>query len=447
MKRKFFLVLSIIFIALTAFVSVFSAGRLFRIHGFFQPESTWTGGHPGLITLDIGTANSGYLATIDEAGYLSGAFWLWNVWWGLFSHYDGSCRAQIVCPLDILRNPNQLCLVHGCAWNQNAGWMILSGSSVWATYTWVYYNPQTALIEWFAWSRGLWWIPFYADMGTPITPTAQTGIVANALGINFIGKIAIIGNIAGTRIYESAYQTVANIFSTTKHAEIMNSVHKNVTLLSRNIDDVTLADETSAFDFMVVKTSDFIFDFGRAWPTNKRTVVTVWQDIILDQEDINPNPESFPTRALIALKDYNGSGWNILVTDKVKRVFAFIYAEGSLFSWEKSSTWAIVPYVNSGSWNIPNNQLYIQWMLISKNTVGWAQQTPSVCPVVVNDCIPGIAEIYDLDFFRTYDVNDVVQKSVPSTINDPRLNLSTMVIKYDSSVASDPPPGLNNVFQ
>jgi hypothetical protein len=31
----------------------------------------------------------------------------------------------------------------------------------------------------------------------------------------------------------------------------------------------------------------------------------------LDQEDINPNPESFPTRALISLKDYNGSGWNL----------------------------------------------------------------------------------------------------------------------------------------
>ena len=140
----------------------------------------------------------------------------------------------------------------------------------------------------------------------------------------------------------------------------MNSVHKNVTLVSRNIDDVTLEDESSAFEFMVEKNADFIFDFNRSWPTTKRTIVTIGHDIVLDQEDINPNPESFPTRALIALKDYNGSGGNIVVTDKVKRIYAFIYAEGSLFSGEKSATGAIVPYVNSGSWNIPTNQLFIK---------------------------------------------------------------------------------------
>lgn len=145
-------------------------------------------------------------------------------------------------------------------------------------------------------------------MGSPITALSQSGITADGLGIYFIGKIAIIGNVAGTRIYESAYQTVANIFSTTKHSEIMNSIHKNITLLSRNIDPLVLEDELSTFNFMVDKTGDFIFDFNRAWPTNKRTLVVIGHDIILDQEDINPNPESFATRSLIALKDYNGSG-------------------------------------------------------------------------------------------------------------------------------------------
>lgn len=88
----------------------------------------------------------------------------------------------------------------------------------------------------------------------------------------------------------------------------MNNIHKNVTLLSRNIDDATLADENSTFNFLVDKSGDITFDFDRAWPTNKRTLVVIGHDIILDQEDINPNPESFPTRALIALKDYYGSG-------------------------------------------------------------------------------------------------------------------------------------------
>ncbi len=447
MKRKFFIVFIIVLVTTTLFVSVFSAGRTFRIKWFFFPESTWTGWHPGLVTFDIWAANTGHVATIDEAWYLSWFFWLWNVWWGTFSHWVATCRPQIVCPTDILRNPNQYCVIHGCGWSQNSWWMIMSGTSIGGTYTGVYYNPQSALIEGFAWSRGLGWVPFYADMWSPVTPTTQTWISADGLGINFIWQIAIIGNIAGTRIYESAYQTVANIFSTTKHAEIMNSVHKNVTLLSRNIDDILLEDESSAFDFLVEKNDDFIFDFNRSWPANKRTIVTIGQDIVLDQEDINPNPESFPTRALISLKDYNGSWWNIVVTDKVKRIYAFIYAEWSLFSGEKSATWAIVPYVNSGSWNIPTNQLYIKGMLISKNTVWWAQQSPSVCPVVINDCTPSIAEIYDLDFFRTYDSNDPLQRSVPSSITDTRLNRSSMIIQYDQSILADSPPGLDHVFQ
>ena len=227
----------------------------------------------------------------------------------------------------------------------------------------------------------------------------------------------------------------------------MNSVHKNVTLLSRNIDDTLLQNELSPFNFYVKKDDDIVFDFDRSWPANKRTLIVIGHDIILDQEDINPNPESFDSRALIALKDYYGSGWNIIITDKAKRVYAFIYAEGSVYSGEKSATWEIVPYVNSGSWNIPVNQLYINGMLISKNTVWWAQQTPSVCPVVINDCTPTIAEVFDLDFFRTYDPTDASQKSVPATIVDTRLNSSSMVIQYNQSILSDPPPGLDKVFQ
>lgn len=447
MKRKFFIVLSLLLVFWTLFVSVNSAGRIFRIRGQFVPETSWTGGHPWMVTFDLWSTNSGYSSTIDESGYLSGYYWLGNVGWSTFNHADASCRARIVCPPDILRVPDQYCTINWCAWSQNAGWIVFSGSSIGPSYTWAYYNPQTTLFEWFAWSRALGWIPFFWEMGSPITALSQSGITADGLGIYFIGKIAIIGNVAGTRIYESAYQTVANIFSTTKHSEIMNSIHKNITLLSRNIDPLVLEDELSTFNFMVDKTGDFIFDFNRAWPTNKRTLVVIGHDIILDQEDINPNPESFATRSLIALKDYNGSGWNIIVTDKVKRIYAFIYAEGSLFSWEKDVAWSIVPYVASGSWSIPMNQLYIKWMLVSKNTVGGAQQTPSVCPVVINNCTLETSEIYDLDFFRAYDVNTPSQKSVPTSIVDARLNTSAMVIHYDQSVLSDPPPWLDKVFQ
>lgn len=100
---------------------------------------------------DIGTTNSGYTATRDQYGYLSGYFWLGNVGWSTFSQTDAGnvplCRVRVVCPSDILQNPHQACPLYGCAWSQNAGWTILSGSLIGATETGVYYNPSTGLIE------------------------------------------------------------------------------------------------------------------------------------------------------------------------------------------------------------------------------------------------------------------------------------------------------------
>ena len=44
----------------------------------------------------------------------------------------------------------------------------------------------------------------------------------------------------------------------------------------------------------------------------------------------DPNVPS--TRSIIALKDKNGSGGNIIINNEVKRIYAFLYAEGSIFS-------------------------------------------------------------------------------------------------------------------
>jgi hypothetical protein len=124
----------------------------------------------------------------------------------------------------------------------------------------------------------------------------------------------------------------------------MNTINKNLSIMSRNIAGSVLSDELSTLDFYVSRTSDYIFDFNKAWPTNKRTIITVGRDIILDQADINPS--SPKTRALIALKDATGNGGNIIITEKVKRIYSYIYAEGSIYSGEKVSG-NIVSYVSS----------------------------------------------------------------------------------------------------
>jgi hypothetical protein len=445
MKRKFFLAVFILSLISLSIFGVFSANRLFKVRGFFVPDSAWTGGHPGKVTFDIGVTSSGYTTVIDEAWYLSGYFWIWNVGWSTFNHEDVSCRAQIICPEDITRNPNQLCPIYGCAWSKNAGWIALSGSLIDTTSTGVYYNPRTAKIEGFWWSRGLGWVPFYADINAS-TGSSQTWITVGGLRVNFLGKIAIVGNIAGTRIYDLPNQSVGYIFSSSNQTTIFNTIRKNLALLKRNIPDTTLEDPNSTFEFMIQKSGDYIFRNSWIWPLEKRTIVVVGHDIILDQDYINPSPTQ-PT-ALIALQDDNGNGWNVVITDKVKRIYSVIYAEWSIFSGEKTATWYIDSYINHGVWNIPTNQLYIRWLIISKNTIWWAQQSIPQCPIVLTNCTSDISQIYDLNFMRTYDPTESIQRSIPSPLwNDSRFDKAAIVIDYDQSILGDPPPWLLNISQ
>lgn len=61
------------------------------------------------------------------------------------------------------------------------------------------------------------------------------------MGVNFIGKIAIIGNIAGTRIYNMSNQNVGYVYNTLNQANILNTIRKNIALVSRNISTANLA--------------------------------------------------------------------------------------------------------------------------------------------------------------------------------------------------------------
>lgn len=150
-------------------------------------------------------------------------------------------------------------------------------------------------------------MPFYGDILSG-TPTAtQTGITIDGLNVNFLGKIAIIGNIAGTRIYNLPNRSVGYIFTSTDQSNIINSIRKNLAFLMRNVPSATLADPGSNLDFMVIQDQDYVFDNANPiWPTGKSTIVTIGHDIILDDVDINQYGDTRP-RAMIALKDEYGS--------------------------------------------------------------------------------------------------------------------------------------------
>jgi hypothetical protein len=391
------------------------------------------------------------MAYRDQDGYLSGAFWLGNVGWSTFSATNWGvplCQARIVCPTDILTNTGKVCPVHGCAWSQNAGWIVLSGSLIDTSQTGVYYNPSTALIEGFGWSRALGWVPFYAKTDNQelgLDPLTEIGISMDGVAVHFVGKIAVIGNIAGTRIYELPNQNVWYVFSMASQATMMNTIRKNIALISRNITDVVLEDPLSTLNFLVEKNEDYVFDFADVWPVGKRSIVVIGHDIILDTTNSIWDPNDGILRGLIALKDANGNGGNIIISEKVKEIYALVYAEGSIFSWEKTATGLIDQYLSHGAWNIPQKQLYIKGLLISKNTISGARQVPITCPVIVANCDQATAELYDLNYFRTFDPTDASQRAVP--YSDPRLDNASMVIEYDTSIMSDSPPWLENTIQ
>ncbi|MFZ2256197.1 MAG: hypothetical protein WAW30_06655 [Patescibacteria group bacterium] len=79
MKRKILLLISVTTIIVASMVAVFSSNNISRMRGSFSPVNTWTGGHPGVVLFDIEPAGSGYTATRDQYGYLTGFFWLGNV--------------------------------------------------------------------------------------------------------------------------------------------------------------------------------------------------------------------------------------------------------------------------------------------------------------------------------------------------------------------------------
>lgn len=151
-------------------------------------------------------------------------------------------------------------------------------------------------------------------------------------------------------------------YKTINHANILNLIRKNIALMSRNVDNTTLINVTSPLDFIIVKdgnytSKDYRIDFSWNASTNingKHSVIVIGGDIILDQTDINALNWTNENIGLIALKDESGSGGNIIITNNVKRIYAYLYAEGSVYSGEKANDSSpIVPYTNDGVWNIP----------------------------------------------------------------------------------------------
>ena len=71
MNRKVLFAIITFLVSALLSLTVIGAGQYFRVKGSFTPDDTWTAGHPGKVTFDIGNSYSGYSTVIDTDGYLS----------------------------------------------------------------------------------------------------------------------------------------------------------------------------------------------------------------------------------------------------------------------------------------------------------------------------------------------------------------------------------------
>ncbi len=446
------------------FISFFIASTLlatntipFSLKWFFYLNNGWSWvagvspiwGYPGRV--DYGTG----WWEIYPGGILSGSFWMWNVWWVTFSHGVFGSGAQINCPTDIWNDSTQPCPVSGSAWSENAGWIVFWSNEI-GTGSGAYFDPNTGNLAWYWWNKSLGWVPLWSWLTGSVVPDATS--IADPLDgvpINFVSHIAIVGNIAWSRVFSVENNSIVNqdvwySYKTVDHPKILNMLRRNIALMSRNISDADLADINSPYEFIIIKNNpsnpDFRINFNNFLPyviAWKRSIVVIWWDIVIDEVDVNTTNWSDKNVALIALKDDAWNGGNIVIYDRVKRIYAYMYAEWTVYSWEKvDSTSPIVPYSDSWIWHIPKWQLYIRWLVASKNTIGWSQQKPTpVCPVLVSTCTTASSYAYDWDYFRTYNTGSVSQWALPverSTV--PKLQSATMIIEYDSQILVDPPP-------
>lgn len=270
MKRQIFSplvilygILLVFFVGMGALAITQAQTNSFTLSGRIVPPTAWNGGHTEKVWFTA--TNTDFRPKIVTNGTevsLTGSFWMGTVGWATFGHNVGAQKPTINCPAGVLTgslsNSGVICPISGAAWSQGAGWIVLGGNDIGGGHKGVYFSPHNANLEGFGWSRSLGWVPMFSgvninDENKPVTPgtpptvgdTGEGDYYTNpshpTVPVNFIGKVAVLGNVAGTRVFQVQNvhnyinQNVGLSYNSVQHAPLINTVRSNVAHILRGV--------------------------------------------------------------------------------------------------------------------------------------------------------------------------------------------------------------------
>lgn len=208
----------------------------------------------------------------------------------------------------------------------------------------MYYNPNSANLEGFAWSENLGWVPMFSgktrndeDNTRLLVDQTEDGSYKNdediAAPVNFIGRVAVIGNMAGAKINKTVVNSYTRnlinndgTYNMVQHAPLFDAIRGNIAQLTRNInpnskptsngllyinqeyclhnDDINLCSASNDSNILQENVS-------KLQNGTIKTIIVKGKNVIIDA-DIVPSdstdlhPKNPP--AIIVLKDENGNG-------------------------------------------------------------------------------------------------------------------------------------------
>ncbi len=297
----------------------------------------------------------------------------------------------------------------------------------------LFFNPVSRRLEWYWWNNGVWIVPF---------GTGDCSYDESLTGSAFIWRVKIIGSAWGntffSTIYEQGPKFDVNLFNS-----MLQRIRKNVWVVGRNLSldqrnhTFTTTNQTLNRIFYIndestpktVTYQSIRMAFNSA---DTQWLIIIGWDLYID-EDIY-NTTGIP-KWIILLKNSNGVGGDVYIGRNVRRIQSTIFAEGTLYSGESNTL-----LYNASSTNLttlPELQLYVQWSLMSRNTIWWASisNTEVVCPYSV-ECTFEDAIRYDLNYFRAYDGEELSRAYTNSSLDE-----YSLIIEYDPRVLLNPPPG------